>query len=115
MNALPTDAALSSDIFSSTFLVGNVGAPFVIGLAVGYFAKKMLRTALFLGGAVITLLFAAEYYDLVDITDEKLQHAATVATEAVKGSGGFLVDRLTSITSKGASGVGGFFVGLKLG
>jgi uncharacterized membrane protein (Fun14 family) len=36
---------------SSAFLLGNVGAPFVIGLAVGYFAKKMLRFALFLGGA----------------------------------------------------------------
>lgn len=67
------------------------------------------------GGAAITLLFVAEYYDIIDITDEKLQHAASAATEAAKNSGGFLVDRLTSITSKGASGVGGFFVGFKLG
>ncbi len=115
MTSLSADAAPSTDIFSSTFLIGNVGAPFVIGLAVGYFAKKMLRTALFLGGAAVTLLFAAEYYDIIDITDEKLQHAASAATEAAKNSGEFLVDRLTSITSKGASGVGGFFVGFKLG
>jgi uncharacterized membrane protein (Fun14 family) len=115
MNTHPVDAASSTDIFSSTFLLGNVGAPFVVGLAVGYFAKKMLRTALFLGGAAISLLFVAEYYDIIDITDEKLQYAASAATEAAKSSGGFLVDRLTSITSKGASGVGGFFVGFKLG
>ncbi|WP_340122938.1 FUN14 domain-containing protein [Methylobacter svalbardensis] len=116
MNIHPVEAASSSsDIFSSTFLIGSVGAPFVIGLAVGYFAKKMLRTALFLGGATIVLLFIAEHYDVIDITDEKLQHAASAATEAAKSSGGFLVDRLTSITSKGASGVGGFFVGFKLG
>ncbi|MFZ2404660.1 MAG: FUN14 domain-containing protein [Methylobacter sp.] len=115
MNTQPVDAASSSDIFSSAFLLGNVGAPFVIGMAVGYFAKKMLRTALFLGGAAITLLFVAEYYDIVDITDEKLQHAASAATEVAKSSGGFLVERLTGITSKGASGVGGFFVGFKLG
>ncbi len=115
MNTPPVDAASSTDIFSSAFLIGNVGAPFVIGLAVGYFAKKMLRTALFLGGATIVLLFVAEYYDIIDITDEKLQHAAAAATEAAKSSGGFLVDRLTSITSKSASGVGGFFVGFKLG
>lgn len=115
MSTSPLNVAPSEDIFSSTFLMGNVGAPFVIGLAVGYFAKKMLRTALFLGGAAITLLFVAEYYDIIDITDEKLQHAATAATEAAKSSGGFLVDRLTGITSKGASGVGGFFVGFKLG
>ncbi|MCK9397284.1 MAG: hypothetical protein M0Q44_17065, partial [Methylobacter sp.] len=82
MNTHPVDAASSTDIFSSAFLLGNVGAPFVIGLAVGYFAKKMLRTALFLGGATIALLFVAEYYDIIDITDEKLQHVASVATEA---------------------------------
>jgi uncharacterized membrane protein (Fun14 family) len=115
MNTQPVDTASSTDIFSSTFLIGNVGAPFVIGLAVGYFAKKMLRTMLFLGGAAVVLLFAAEYYDIINITDEKLQHAATVATEAAKSSGGFLVDRLTSITSKGVSGAGGFFVGFKMG
>ncbi len=109
------DVAPPADIFSSTFLIGNVGAPFVIGLAVGYFAKKMIRTALFLGGAIIVMLFVAEYYGVVDITDEKLQLAATAATEAAKSSGGFLVDRLTRITSKGVSGVGGFFVGFKLG
>lgn len=115
MNTQPVDAASSTDIFSSAFLLGNVGTPFVIGLAVGYFAKKMLRTVLFLGGAAIVLLFVAEYYGVIDITDEKLQHAASAATEAAKSSGGFLVDRLTSVTSKGASGVGGFFVGFKLG
>ena len=115
MNTHPVDADPTADIFSSTFLIGNVGAPFVIGLAVGYFAKKMLRTALFLGGAAIVLLFVAEYYDIINITDTKLQEAASAATEAAKSSGGFLVDRLTRITSKGASGVGGFFVGFKLG
>jgi len=115
MNTYPADAASSTDIFSSAFLVGNVGAPFVIGIAVGYFAKKMLRTALFLMGATIVLLFVAEYYGIIDITDEKLQHAASAATEAAKSSGGFLVERLTGITSKGVSGVGGFFVGFKLG
>jgi uncharacterized membrane protein (Fun14 family) len=115
MSTHPVEAASSTDIFSSAFLIGNVGTPFVIGLAVGYFAKKMLRTALFLGGAAIVLLFIAEYYDIIDITDEKLQHAASAATEAAKSSGDFLVDRLTSISTKGVSGAGGFFVGFKLG
>ena len=115
MNTHPVEAASSTDIFSTAFLIGNVGAPFVIGLAVGYFAKKMLRTALFLGGAAIVLLFIAEYCHVIDITDEELQHAASAATEVAKSSGGFLVDRLTSISTKGVSGAGGFFVGLKLG
>jgi uncharacterized membrane protein (Fun14 family) len=111
----PIIAPPFTDIFSSTFLLGNVGAPFVIGLAVGYFAKKMLRTALFLAGAAIVLLFVAEYYGIIEMTDEQLQHATSAATEAAKHSGGFLVQRLSSITSKSVSAVAGFFVGFKLG
>jgi uncharacterized membrane protein (Fun14 family) len=115
MNDYPMDATQSTDILSSTFLLGNVGAPFVIGLAVGYFAKKMLRMALFLGGAAIVLLFITEYYGITEMADEKLQSAASSATSIAKHSGGFLVERLSHITSKGVSAVAGFFVGLKMG
>ncbi len=103
------------DVFSPDFLLGNVGAPFVIGLAVGYFAKKMLRIALFLAGGAVVLLFAAEYYGVVDITDDKLQNVATTATGVAKSSGDFLVQRLSGITSKGVTGAAGFFTGFKLG
>ncbi|MEZ5453781.1 MAG: FUN14 domain-containing protein [Thiothrix sp.] len=115
MNDYPINTESSTDILSSAFLFGNVGAPFVIGLAVGYFAKKMLRLALFLGGAAIVLLFVTEYYGITDMADDKLQNAANVATGIAKQSGGFLVERLSHITSKGVSGVAGFFVGLKIG
>lgn len=115
MNDYPINTAPSSDILSSTFLLGNVGAPFVIGLAVGYFAKKMLRFALFLGGAAIVLLFVTEYYGITEMTDEKLQSAANAATGMAKQSGGFLMERLSHITSKGVSAVAGFFVGMKIG
>lgn len=107
--------APSSDIFSSAFLLGNIGAPFVIGLAVGYFAKKMLRTALFLAGGAIVLLFVSEYYGVIEITNAELQQVANSATDAAKSSGDFLIGRLSSITSKGVSGVAGFFAGFKLG
>lgn len=113
-STLITDGA-GSDVFSSTFLFGNVGAPFVIGLAVGFFAKKMLLTALFLGGAAVVLLFAGEYYGVVDITDSALQSAADSATRVAHDSGGFLVNRLSTITTRGVSAVGGFFLGFKLG
>ena len=105
----------STEIFTSDFMVGNVGAPFAMGLAVGYFAKKMLLTALFLCGATIVLLFVCEYYGVTEISDVNLQEAADSATDAVKKSGDFLVKRLSGITSKGVSAAGGFFVGFKLG
>lgn len=104
-----------SDIFSSTFLLGNVGAPFVLGMAVGYFAKKMLRIALFVGGAIIVALFVFEYYGIIEISDLNLQNAASIATDTAKESGGFLLDRVARITSKGVSGAAGFFAGFKLG
>ncbi|MGB3915888.1 hypothetical protein J9253_14425 [Thiothrix litoralis] len=115
MNDYPVNTTSSIDFLSSGFLMGNVGAPFVIGLAVGYFAKKMLRLALFLGGAAIVLLFVTEYYGITEMTDEKLQSAAHAATGIAQQSGGFLMERLSHITSKGVSAVGGFFVGLKIG
>lgn len=105
----------TTDFFSSSFLLGNIGAPFVIGLAVGYFAKKMLRVALIVGGMFVVVLFISEYYGIVQINDAGLQTAASAATDAAKHSGSFLVDRLSGITSKGVSASAGFFAGFKLG
>ena len=104
-----------SDMFTSDFMIGTIGTPFIVGLAVGYFAKKMLLTALFLGGAAIVLLFACEYYGIAEINDLELQEATDAATNVAKQSGSFLAERLSSITSKGVSAAGGFFVGFKLG
>jgi uncharacterized membrane protein (Fun14 family) len=105
----------SPGIFPSEFLLTNVGAPFVIGVAVGYFAKKTLRMALFLGGAAIVLLFISEYYGVIILSRDRFGEVVNEVTGGVKSFGNFLVTRLGSITSKGVSGVGGFFVGLKLG
>lgn len=105
----------NQDFFSTPSLIGNVGAPFILGIAVGYFAKKMLRTALFLGGGIVVLLFVAEYYGVIHISDDQLIHATDVATEAAKSSGDFLVERLSRFTVKGVSATGGFILGFKQG
>jgi uncharacterized membrane protein (Fun14 family) len=110
-----TSVASSNDIFSTPFLLGSIGAPFIIGMAVGFFAKKMLKTALFIGGAIIVVLFVSEYYGVVHVDDTQLQHAADVAADAAESSSHFLVARLSSITSKGVSGTVGFFAGFKMG
>ncbi len=100
---------------TSTFLLTNVGAPFAIGLAVGFFAKKAIKVALFLAGGAIVLLFVSEYYGYGGIDNESLKNMASTATNTAKQSGDFLVDRLSHITGKGLSAVAGFFAGLKLG
>ncbi len=105
------------DFLSSAFLIPNVGMPFIIGLAVGYFAKKMLKFALFIGGGAVVLSFVSEYYqyDFFTLSDASLQHATHFATQAAEKSGSFLVNRLSRITGKGLSSVAGFYFGLKMG
>ena len=110
-----TSAIQNLDFMSTTFLLGNVGAPFVIGLAVGYFAKKVMKIALFLAGAAIVLLFVTEYYGMTTLSDDGLRTAADAATNMARESGGFLMDRLSRISTKGVSSVVGFLVGLKFG
>lgn len=115
MNEQFISSTQSSDIFSAAFLIPNVGAPFVIGLAVGYFAKKMLKLALFIGGGAIVLMFVSEYYGFFSLSNANLEQASNVAIEAAQSSGSFLVNRLSSITGKGVSSVAGFYCGLKMG
>ncbi|MEI8208937.1 MAG: hypothetical protein D0528_08500 [Methylococcales bacterium] len=105
----------SSEIFTSDYLINNIGTPFAIGLAVGYFAKKMLLITLFLFGAAIVLLFVSEHYGITEIYDVNLQHAADSATHTVKESGDFLINRLSKITCEGVSATGGFLIGFKMG
>lgn len=104
-----------NDESTQDFLLANVGAPFLIGLAVGYFAKKTLKMALFMGGLAIVLLFVSEYYGFTTVSDEGLKQTTTMVVDSLKGFGGFLSDRLSRISSKGLSAVAGFAAGLKFG
>ena len=105
----------NQDFFSTPSLLSNIGSPFILGIAVGYFAKKMLRTALFLGGGMVVILFVAEYYGVVHITATQLLHVTDIAAEAAKNSSDFLLDRLSLFTVKGISATGGFVFGFKMG
>jgi uncharacterized membrane protein (Fun14 family) len=110
---LPEPATI--DFFSAAFLLPNIGAPFLVGLAVGYFAKKMLKLALFIGGAAVVLLFVGEYFGVTHVNDQALHQTAQTAADLATQSGNFLYTRLSQITWKGGSAVAGFLVGLKLG
>jgi len=111
--ALPAVTSPSADILNTDFLLGNVTEPFVIGLAVGYFAKKLLKTALFFLGAAVFLLFVAQHYGLTALNNINLQEVGGGFLGIVKQVAGFLKDKLSSI--EGGSGVGGFIVGFKFG
>lgn len=111
--SVPNPASL--DIFSAAFLLPNVGAPFLVGLAVGYFAKKIVKVALFIGGAAVVLLFVGEYYGVTQVNEQALHQTAQAAADLANQSGSFLYNRLSQLTWKGGSAVAGFLAGLKLG
>ncbi|WP_319587881.1 FUN14 domain-containing protein [uncultured Desulfobulbus sp.] len=105
----------SQDFLDPSFLLPNVGAPFVIGLAVGYCAKKMLRAALLLGGMIVILFFVTEYYGIAVVNHHEIERAAQSAMDLAKQSGGFLMDRLSRFTCQGVSAGAGFLAGLRMG
>ncbi len=100
---------------TTDFLLTTVGAPFAIGLAVGFFAKKALKIVLFIAGAGLVALFVSEYYGYGSIDNESLRNMADTATTGAKQSGDFLMDRLSNIGGKGISATAGFLAGLKMG
>ncbi|MEZ5449150.1 MAG: hypothetical protein R3E89_09180 [Thiolinea sp.] len=106
---------LHKTTFSLQFFAGQCGRTFVIGLAVGYFREKSYESDTVSRGRGGGFLFVSEYYGLTQVSDTHLQSAANAATDMASQSGGFLVDRLSHITSKGTSAAAGFFVGLKVG
>jgi len=109
------DLPPTSDLLSAQFFLGNVGAPFAIGMAVGYFAKKMLKTALFVGGGLVVLMFAGEYYGVLNVNGAQLEFFAGEASQVARDSGNFLLSRVSTITTQGVSTATGFALGFKLG
>ncbi len=100
---------------NSTFLLINIGAPFLIGMAVGYFIKKTLKIGLFLLGFAVVALFVASYYGVIHLSGTELTHSVEKGTDAVNRFGSFLISSLSGLGGVGLSGCTGFFVGLKIG
>ena len=120
MNNNPVNTAAFADILNPDFLLGNVGGPFVIGLAVGFFAKKMLKIALFCLGAAVVALFVLQYFDFKGSHNINLQEVGDSFIGSVKHGFELLKASLSTIQSgnkpiQGGSALAGFFVGFKLG
>ncbi len=116
MKKNPLELPTSSEFFTSDYLINNVGTPFIIGLAVGYFAKKILLLCLLVVGAAIVFLFVSENFQLTPpINYEKLEHTVQPATQWITQSKDFLIAHLSNFPSKGISATSGFLVGFKLG
>lgn len=100
---------------TSSFLLINVGAPFLIGMAVGYFTKKALKVGLILLGITIVLFLVSAHFGIIDINSAGLVAAVESGTDSTNQFGSFLIGSLKGLGGVGLSGAAGFFVGLKLG
>ena len=98
-----------------SFLIINIGAPLLIGMAVGYFFKKTLKLGLLLLGFSVVLFFVAMHFEIIQLNGPGLVSAVEEGKTAVNTFGSFLVRNLKVLGGVGVSGCAGFFVGLKMG
>ena len=76
-------------LFSGSSLLSELGPAFLIGLAVGYFAKKVFRIGLFLFGGLVVAAFLLDQSGIFHVAPETLESMATgVGNEAVSAGGG---------------------------
>jgi len=92
--------------------VGGLGFGGVVGLAVGYAAKKIGKLVLLALGAVVILLQVLVYADLIDIDWSAVRGVAQNTWET---SNGTLADRAWEIVSHNLPFGGGFVAGFALG
>ncbi len=89
---------------------------FIMGLAIGYFLKKGIKLALFIGGLLIIGLFALQYYGIIEINNHGLLTGADRIVALLKAIGTFAKEHLASLEKEGAGGAtAGFLLGLKIG
>ncbi len=92
--------------------VGGLGFGGVVGLGVGFTAKKIGKVILLTIGAVVILLQALAYGELIDIDWGAVEGAAKSAWATPDGT---LADRAWEVVTNNLPFGGGFVAGFALG
>lgn len=95
-------------------LIQGTAAAF-IGLAIGYSFKKFVKVGLFLLGVSLMLLFAAESYDIITVSDQGVMNAGQAVLNSLGGLWNFFYDRLSQFPSATIGAVAGLVTGFKQG
>lgn len=93
---------------------GQVGLGFILGVAVGYAAKKTLRITLLLTGALVVLGVALQQYGFISINWERLENIYNEKVLAVGGTEA-LIDTASSSLAQYLPFGGSFVLGFALG
>lgn len=109
---------MSNDALGWSILGQQIGLGVVLGLAVGYVAKKALKALLALIGVLVIILIVLENFDLIQINWAAIEAWYNSAVQHPNGIVGILRDwaqQLQSHLPVAGSFMVGFLIGLKLG
>ena len=94
----------------------NMGASFMVGLAVGYVVKKSFKLMIFLLGVALILIFFLEYKHIVTINEDALLSSIDSIKNSFIHFADFLRERVEKFKMAGTISAGvGFVVGIKMG
>ena len=98
-----------------TYILFNAGAGFVLGFAVGYALKKLLKLVLLFLGLVTILLLGLEYYGIIQINYQKFLEVVQSALNATRGAASGIISHALASLPFAGSFAAGLAVGFKLG
>lgn len=94
----------------------DMGASFVLGLAIGFAIKKSIKIVLFILGFGALLIFLLESQGVLILNEDMMNTQISHSVEQFKLLIGLIKERLGEYKTAGTmSAVAGFLVGLKIG
>lgn len=111
-------SALNNDALDWSILGQQIGLGVLLGLAVGYLAKKALKVLLVLTGVLLIILITLQNFDLIQINWANIEALYNSTVQHQGGIIGILRDWAEEMQKNlpvAGSFLIGFLVGLKLG
>ncbi len=110
---MPEGLGLGNSVWS--YLLFNAGAGFILGFAVGYALKKLLKLVLLLLGLLTLALLALEYYGVISINYHRFVELINQAINATRTTvSGILPHAIASFSFAGPFALG-LAIGFKVG
>ncbi len=108
-----TDVSLGNGVWS--YILFNAGAGFILGFAVGYALKKLLKLVLLILGLVTLTLLALEYYGIISVNYNRFVELVDKAINATRSAAsGILPHAIASFSFAGPFALG-LAIGFKMG
>ncbi len=98
-----------------TAILATIGISGLIGFAVGYALKKILKLAIIVIGLFIGVLFALDYLGIVEVHYDKLLYYANLVVHKFLGFSNAVYSHVVASIPMAAGFIAGFILGFKKG